>query len=104
MGAEIRVAPEASARLEELHARRRGMLEAQLRRAAASLRSDGRGGSARLIQVHTPMDVAACEVVAGDLVVYAVVPKSELMQRLWGPELDRRLRLREARRLVHGRW
>jgi hypothetical protein len=52
------------------------------------------------------MDIAACEVLEdeGLLLVYAVVPRRELLQMLWGSEVDRQVRHREMARLTHGRW
>jgi hypothetical protein len=66
------------------------------------------GGSApdrRFVRIETPMDVAAAEVIddAGVLLVYAVMPRQELVRRIWGLELDRRVQRRQIARLSHGR-
>jgi hypothetical protein len=60
----------------------------------------------RFLHVRTPMDVAACEVLEdkGLVLVYAVVPRRELLAMLWGSEVERKVRHREVSRLMHGRW
>ena len=59
----------------------------------------------RFVQVGTAMDVAAGEVIddGNVLLVYAVHPRRELLVRIWGTEVDRRLRSRLLNRLIHGR-
>jgi hypothetical protein len=60
----------------------------------------------RLFQARTPLDIAACEVLEeeGLVLVYAVVPRLELLRMLWGSEVDRQVRRREMARLMRGRW
>jgi hypothetical protein len=52
------------------------------------------------------MDIAACELLEdeGLVLVYAVVPRRELLRMLWGSEVDEQVRRREESRLAHGRW
>ena len=52
------------------------------------------------------LDVAACEVLKEERVVlvYAVLSRRELLQRLWGSDVDRQVRGQELSRLMHGRW
>jgi hypothetical protein len=59
-----------------------------------------------LLQARTPLDIAACEVLKdeGLVLVYAVVPRRELLRMLWGSEVDQRVRRREMARLMRGRW
>jgi hypothetical protein len=60
----------------------------------------------RFVHVRTPVDIAACEVLEdeGLVLVYAVVPRRELLRMLWGSQVDRRLTRREMARLMRGRW
>lgn len=76
--------------------------QGRLRRALRTLAASGAEG---LVQVRTPLDVAACEVLEERLVlVYAVIGRRELGAVLWGGELEARLRRSEESRLLHGRW
>jgi hypothetical protein len=52
------------------------------------------------------MDIAACEVLEdqGLVLVYAVVPRRELLAMIWGSEVERKVRRRAVSRLMHGRW
>jgi len=74
--------------------------------AAGSAPSPGSGPDGRIVRVRTPMDIAACEVLEdeGLMLVYAVVPRRELLRMLWGYEVDRQVSHRELARLTHGRW
>jgi DNA-binding transcriptional regulator LsrR (DeoR family) len=76
------------------------MLRNEIVRVVASARASG------LVQVRTPMDVAACEVLEDRelVLVYAVISRRELLRTLWGPEVERKVRDRAASRLEHGRW
>ena len=58
-----------------------------------------------LVRIETPMDLAAAEAIddPGILLVYAVIPRRHLLQRIWGWGIEERLRLREGSRLTHGR-
>jgi len=40
----------------------------------------------------------------GLVLVYAVVPRLELLRMLWGSEVDLQVRRREMARLMRGRW
>jgi hypothetical protein len=127
---QVRFSAEAAEQLAGLHRRRQGMLKRELERVAGAAPAGGAppaGGSApaagsapgpgprsgpgsgpagRIVRVRTPMDIAACEVLEdeGLVLVYAVIPRRELLQRLWGSEVDRRVRHREVARLMRGRW
>jgi len=70
-----------------------------LEQRAASIPSPG------LIQVHTALDVAACEVL-GDrtVLVYAVSPKRELVEELLGEEINERVWRRRTSRHQHWRF
>ena len=96
----LRYSAEAAERLATFHRRRRGMLKREIDMAAASAPKE------RFVQVRTPVDIAACEVLEdkGLVLVYAVVPRRELLRTLWGPEVERKVRDRVASRLDHGRW
>ena len=61
--------------------------------------------NARFVLIETPMDVAAAEVIhdAGVLLVYAVIPRQELVRRIWGLGLDQRFQGRQIARITHGR-
>jgi len=76
------------------------MLRNEIVRVVASTRASG------LVQVRTPMDVAACEVLEDRelVLVYAVISRRELLRTLWGPEVEQKVRDRAASRLEHGRW
>jgi hypothetical protein len=97
---EVRFSAEATEQLATLHRRRRGMLRRKIERVAAS------APKGPYVQVKTPMDIAACEVLGDDglVLVYAVVPRRELLRMLWGSEVDQQVRRRELARLMHGRW
>jgi hypothetical protein len=73
---------------------------------AGSATDAGSTPGRRLLQARTPLDIAACEVLEdeGLVLVYAVVPRRELLSMLWGSEVDQRVRRREAARLMRGRW
>ena len=66
----------------------------------------GRAPKERFVQARTPLDIAACEVLEdeGLVLVYAVVPRRELLRMLWGSQVDQRVRRREMARLMRGRW
>ena len=50
------------------------------------------------------MDIAACEVLDNQvMLVYAVVPRRDLLRMLWGSEVNEKVRRREMSRLTHGR-
>ena len=89
----------AAGQLEELHRRRRGRLKREIEKVASSA-PDG-----RFIQVGTEMDVAAGEVIDDDktLLVYAVIPRRELLRRIWGPGVDGRFGSRRVNRVMRGR-
>ena len=59
----------------------------------------------RLVQIRTERDFAACEVLADQriLLVYAVIPRSDLLVRLIGPALESAMRMRHLGALTHGR-
>jgi len=96
----VRFSAKAAAQLGTFYPHRRGMLKHELARVAAS------GPKGRFVQVRTPMDIAAGEVLEdeGLVLVYAVAPRRELWRMLWGPEVERKVRDRVASRLTHGRW
>jgi hypothetical protein len=96
---EIRFSRTAQERLEALSPRRRGMLGYALRRLATAAPAQ------RFVTAKTPMDVGACEVNAGEnlLLVYAVVPRRELLRELWGSAIDDRINARCLDRLARGR-
>jgi hypothetical protein len=73
--------------------------------AAAAPKGAGPAPKGRFVQVRTPMDTAACEVLEdeGLVLVYGVVPRRELLRMLWGSQVDRQVRRREASGLMHGR-
>lgn len=81
-------------------------MKREIDRVAGWAPGAGSGPNRRFIRVGTPLDIAACEVLddEGLVLVYAVVPRRELLRMLWGSEVDRRVRRREAARLMHGRW
>jgi hypothetical protein len=60
---------------------------------------------AGLIAVSSRLDLAACEVSVRHriVLVYAVIGRDELLAGLIGAELDRELRARAIRRVMHGR-
>ena len=95
----VRISSQAAEQLAPLNRRRQGMLKREIERVAGS------APGSRFIRVGTPMDVAAAEVLddAGVLLVYAVMSRQELVRRIWGLELDRRLQSRQIARLAHGR-
>jgi hypothetical protein len=66
----------------------------------------GRAPKERFVQARTPQDIAACEVLENEglVLVYAVVPRRELLRMLWGSQVDQRVRRREMARLMRGRW
>jgi hypothetical protein len=96
----VRLSAQAAEQLATFHRRRQGMLKRAIDRVAAS------APTGRFVQVRTPMDIAACEVLEDEelMLVYAVVPRRELLRTLWGSEVDERVRRREESRLMHGRW
>src|SRR4051794_32072539 len=96
---EVRLSAEARAQLQALYPRRRGMLEGALRTLASDTPDQ------RFATAKTPMDVAACEVIAGEsaLLVYAVVPRRELLRELWGSAIDDRINARRLDSLARGR-
>jgi hypothetical protein len=75
------------------------MLEREIEKVALS------APDRRFVQVGTAMDVAAGEVIENGkvLLVYAVLPRQELLGRIWGPGVDRRLSSRRLNRLLRGR-
>jgi hypothetical protein len=96
----VRFSAAAAEQLATFHRRRRGMLKREIDRVA------GWAPKGRFVQVRTPLDIAACEVVEdeGLVLVYAVVPRLELLRMLWGAEVDLQVRRREMARLMRGRW
>jgi hypothetical protein len=82
------------------------MLKREIGRVAAAAPDPRSPQSRRLLQARTPLDIAACEVLEdeGLVLVYAVVPRRDLLRMLWGSEVDRKVWRREAERLMHGRW
>ena len=96
----MRLSAAAAGQLATFHRRRRGLLKREIDRVA------GWAQKGRFVQARTPLDIAACEVLEdkGLVLVYAVVPRRELLRTLWGPEVERKVRDRVASRLDHGRW
>jgi hypothetical protein len=94
---EVKLAARVAQQLGELPRQRRGALVLRLRERA------GRTGDG-LVTVRTPHDIAACEAssAADLLLVYAVLPKRDLVVMLWGVEIDRRRLAHETRRLLRG--
>lgn len=107
----MRFSAEAAEQLAGLHRRRQGMLKRELERVAGaapaggSAPGSGSGPDGRIVRVRTPMDIAACEVLEdeGLVLVYAVVPRRQLLRMLWGSEVDRQVRRREMAQLMRGR-
>ncbi len=96
----VRYSAKAAEQLAAFDRRRQGMLRRETERVAAS------GPVRRFVRVATVLDIAACEVLADRdlMLVYAVVPRRELLRKLWGSEVERKVRHREMSRLMHGRW
>jgi hypothetical protein len=99
-GLRVHYSDEVAARLEGYHRSRQGRVRLEVSRVAASR------PERRFVRVETALDLAACEVLAdrGMMLVYAVVPKRELMRMLWGPEVDEMVSRRRISELTHGRW
>jgi hypothetical protein len=102
----VHFSADAADRLATLNPRRQGMLRQEIVWVAGRIDRAESGSRDRLLQVRTPTDIAACEVLEdrGLVLVYAVVPRRELLRMLWGPEVERKVRQRAASRLEHGRW
>lgn len=82
------------------------MLRLEIRRVAGAAPAAGSapGSDGRIVRVRTPMDIAACEVLDNQvMLVYAVVPRRDLLRMLWGSEVNEKVRRREMSRLTHGR-
>jgi hypothetical protein len=96
----VHFSADAADGLATLNRRRQGLLRNEIVSVAASARAGGP------LQVRTPMDVAACELLEdrGLVLVYAVIPRRELLRTLWGPAVERKVRDRTASQLSHGRW
>jgi hypothetical protein len=94
----VHYSEEAAARLGTYHRERHGRLRHEVSRVAVSR------PERRFIRVETALDVAACEVLEDVMLVYAVVPKRELMRMLWGPGVDEMVSRRRISELTHGRW
>jgi hypothetical protein len=92
----VRFSAQAAEQLATFHRRRQGMLERAIDKVATSapVAPSAPGAPSaptwRLVQVRTPMDIAACELLEdeGLVLVYAVVPRRELLRMLWGSEVD----------------
>jgi hypothetical protein len=101
---QVRFSTHAVQQLAGLHRRRRGTLKREMEKVASSA-PNSRSSSPpdrRLVHVRTAMDVAAGEVI-GDgkvLLVYAVLSRQELLERIWGPGVDRRVRSRRLKQIV----
>ena len=96
----VRYSPRAVTALHGIGWQRTRRIERALGKFAGS------GAVTGLARIETALDLAACEVLKeeGTVLVYAVVPKRELLEQMWGGEFERRLRQRRGERLVHGRW
>jgi hypothetical protein len=86
--------------LNEIGRQRRRRMERALKTFAASEPAAGLG------RIETALDIAGSEVLEERRVVlvYVIVPRRELLEKVWGVDFDRRLRNRRAERLTHGRW
>jgi hypothetical protein len=93
---DVRLSAQAAEDLDALTVQRRGRLIITMLRVVA--RSDRRG----LVNLWTPRDVAACEVLPaeGVLLVYALLERLELERRLFGAEIVRRAVAIEGRRFA----
>jgi hypothetical protein len=83
------------------------MLEREIEKIAAST-PGSRSPAApdgQLVQIRTAMDVAAGEVIDDGkvLLVYAVLSRQELLRRICGTSLDRRLASRHMARVMRKR-
>jgi hypothetical protein len=92
---EVRLTGLAAAELDRLGPRRRGMLTSALDQHARA------GPKPGLLAVWTPADVAACEVLAETLLVYAIRSLADLELALFGPQLERRFTRLAVQRLLH---
>jgi hypothetical protein len=101
----VELSATAAVQLAELGAPGARQMHLALLRLARWPPEEAEEGAA--VQVRTTLrNVAACEVRRGDgvLLVYAVLSLREARRRLWGYEIEARLRARAHSRLMHGRW